>query len=271
MKKAFPIYEQWGIEGVMVDFIERDDQEMINFVHELLELAAAHHLTVTLHNVYKPTGLRRTYPNLMTVESVFNAEYNKWDARGSTPEHQLMIPFVRMLAGPVDYHSGSFHNVTQAQFKTQNIAPMTIGTRARELARYVVYEGYLPMVADYPADYRNQPGLKFLSEVPTSWDETRVLNASVGKYITIARRHGKQWYAGTMTDSSPRELFLPLRFLGGEKYVAEIYCDDPAAPEHPEKVVIQQQEVTNADTIKITLLQAGGHVVRLTSAHDAAG
>ncbi len=264
MRKAFPIYEQWGIEGVMVDFIERDDQEMINFLHDLVQLAAKHHLTVTLHNVSKPTGLRRTYPNLMTIESVFNAEYNKWDARGSTPEHQLMIAFVRMLAGPVDYHSGSFHNVTERAYKPQNVAPMTIGTRARELARYVVYEGYLPMAADYPADYRGQPGLEFLSQVPTFWDETKVLNSSIAEYITVARRHGAQWYAGTITDSSPRELFVPLHFIGSGQFIAEIYRDDPAAPEQPEKLLIERHDVTAADTLPIALAPAGGHVIRLT-------
>ena len=264
MKTAFPVYEQWGIEGVMVDFIERDDQEMVNFLHELLQLAAKHHLTVTLHNVSKPTGLRRTYPNLMTIESVFNEEYNKWHPQGSTPEHELTVPFVRMLAGPVDYHSGSFHNVTRQAFKPRNVAPITIGTRVRELARYVVYEGYLPMVVDYPAAYRHQPGLEFLVHTPTSWDETRVVDGQVRKYITIARRHGALWYVGSMTDGNARELSIPLSFLGAGRFVAEIYCDDLTAPDQPERLISLQREVTSSDTIQAALAPAGGHVIRLS-------
>jgi len=248
----------------MVDFFDRDDQETVNFIHDLVQLAAKHHLTVTLHNVYKPTGLRRMYPNLLTVEAAYNLELNKWDARGSTPEHELMIPFVRMLAGPVDYHSGSFRNVTEQEFKPRNVGPVTIGTRARQLARYVVYESYLPMIADSPSAYRGQQGLDFLVQVPTSWDETKVLSGAVGKYITIARRRGTQWYIGSMTDSSARRIPILLNFIGPGKFIAEVYADDPAAPHQPAKLVQRQFKVTSADTIDAVLAPAGGHAVRLT-------
>ncbi len=264
MQTAFPLYEKWGIEGVMVDFVERDDQEMINFIHDLVALAAKHHLTVTLHNISKPTGLSRTYPNLLTLESVYNLEYDKWDPVGSTPEHELIVPFTRMLAGPLDYHSGSFRNVTQQQFKPQNVAPVTIGSRARQIARYVVYEDYLPMVADYPAAYRGQPGLEFMTQIPTVWDETKVLNGEVGKYITIARRYGKQWYVGAMTDSSARNLAIPLRFLGSGHYTAEIYADDTVHADQPTHLLLRRQNVTAADTVAAALNPAGGYVLRLT-------
>ncbi len=264
MKTAFPIYEKWGIEGVMIDFFDRDDQETVKFIHDLMQLAAKHRLTVTLHNVYKPTGLRRTYPNLLAVEAVFNLEFNKWDARGSTPEHELIVPFVRMLAGPVDYHSGSFRNVTEKEFKPRNVAPVTIGTRARQLARYVVYEDYLPMIADSPSAYQGQQGLDFLVQVPTSWDETKVLNGSVGKHITVARRRGTQWYIGSMTDSSARKLSIPLNFIGAGKFIAEVYADDLEAPHQPSKLIQRQFKVASADTIHAPLAAAGGHVIRLT-------
>ncbi|MBA3714486.1 MAG: glycoside hydrolase family 97 protein [Pyrinomonadaceae bacterium] len=264
MKTAFPVYEKWGIEGVMVDFFDRDDQETVNLIHELVRLAAKHHLTVTLHNVYKPTGLRRTYPNLLTTEAVYNLEFNKWDRRGSTPEHELIVPFVRMLAGPLDYHSGSFRNVTEQEFTPRNVAPITIGTRARQLARYVVYEGYLPMIADSPSAYQGQQGLDFLVQVPTSWDETKVLNGSVGKHITVARRRGTQWYIGSMTDSTARKLSIPLSFIGPGEFIAEVYADDPDAPHQPAKLIRRQFKVTSADTIDAVLAVAGGHVVRLT-------
>lgn len=264
MKTAFPVYEQWGIEGVMVDFMDRDDQEMVRFYHELVALAAKHHLTVTLHGSYKPTGLRRTYPNLLTSEGVLNLEYDKWDRRGSDPEHELIVPFTRMLAGPLDYHSGSFRHVTEQEYKPRNIAPVTIGTRARQLARYVVYENYLPMIADYPAAYRDQPGLDFLVKTPASWDETRVLDGAVGQYLSIARRHGAEWYVGAMSDGSARELTIPLKFIGPGKFVAVVYADDPASPDQPSKLLLRQIEVTAADTLRAALAPAGGHVIRLT-------
>lgn len=273
MKTAFPIYEQWGIEGVMVDFFDRDDQETVVFIDELLELAAKHHLTVTLHNVYKPSGLSRTYPNLLAVEAAFNTEYNKWDARGSTPEHEMLIPFVRMLAGGVDFHSGSFRNVTVKQFFPRNIAPMTMGTRVRQMARYVVYEDALPMIADSPSVYRGQEdlGLDFIVKIPTTWDETRVLAGSVGRYITVARRRGREWYVGSMTDGSARQISVPLRFIGNGNFTAEIYSDDPAAPDQPTKLLRETMNVTSADTIHAGLASAGGHIIQLTPGRMAAG
>jgi alpha-glucosidase len=269
MKTAFPLYEKWGIEGVMVDFFEHDDQETVNFVRQLVALAARHHLTVTLHNIYKPTGLERTYPNLLSVEGVLNAEWNKWgdqNSRGSTPKHQLTVPFTRMLAGPMDFHSGGFRSVRPAEFRPRNVAPMVMGTRCHQLALYVVYENYLPMVADYPAAYRKQPGLDFLVQVPTFWDETRVLNAAVGEFITVARRRGKAWYVGTMAAGGARELSISLKFLGPGKYTAEVWADDRDALDQPSKLVFRQSEVTSADTIKAALAPSGGHILRLTPA-----
>lgn len=264
MQRAFPIYEQWGIEGVMVDFVERDDQDIVNFIHELLQLAGKHHLTVTLHNISKPTGMHRTYPNLLTIESVFNTEWNKWDPRGSTPEHELTVPFIRMLAGPLDYHCGSFHNVPRQKFAPRNLAPVTMGTRTHELARYVVYENYLPMVVDYPAAYRNQPGFEFLVQVPTTWDETRVLNGQIGSYLTIARRHETRWYIGSMAGNDEQTLNIPLHFIGAGNYLAEIWCDDLTDLDDAAKVLRHKREVTAADSLEAKLGPAGGHVICLT-------
>ena len=264
MRRAFPLYEKWGIEGVMVDFIERDDQEMVNFIRELVALAAKHHLTVTLHNICKPTGLERTYPNLLAYEGALNLEYNKWDPVGSTPDHEMMVACVRMLSGPVDYHHGSFGHVTQKEFKPRNVAPVTIGTRARQIARYLVYEDFLPMVADYPEAYRGQPGLDLLVRIPTVWDETRVLQGEVGKYLVIARRKGNEWYVGSMTDGSTRELSIPLSFLGRGDYIATIYSDDCAHPTKPALLLTRTVKAGAKDTITAKLARAGGHIVHLT-------
>lgn len=263
MEKAFPVYEEWGIEGVMCDFFDHDDQQTVAAVHRILALAMKHHLTVTLHNIYKPTGLHRTYPNLLAEEAVLNLEFNKW-SQGSTPEHEVTVPFTRMLAGPVDFHSGSFHNVFEADFKPQNVAPMTKGTRARELARYVVYENYLPMMADYPAAYRGQPGLQFVVEVPTSWDETRYISGDAGKYVVLARRKGAQWYVGCMTNSEARTLEIDLAFLGKGKFDAEIFSDDLRPPLSAKALQVVKREVSAQDKVEAAMATAGGFAMRLT-------
>jgi len=263
MHTAFPLYEKWGIEGVMIDLIDRDDQEVVNFINEMVALAAKHKLTVTIHNIYKPTGLRRTYPNLMAIEAVLNLEFNKWDKRASTPEHEVMVPFIRMLAGPLDYHHGGFRHVTEPKFKPQDVAPKVMGTRARTIARYVVYEDYLPMVADYPNAYRGEKGLEALVEIPETWDETKILAGKVGDYITIARRHGDTWYIGSMTDSRPRDLDIPLSFLSGGRWTARTYSDDVNSDSDPASMTIEESEVNTKGKLKIRMSPAGGHLAKL--------
>ena len=157
MDRAFPLYREWGVEGVMLDFMDRDDQVMVNFLRRALETAAANRLTVTLHGVSAPTGLERTYPNLLTNEGVLNLEYDKWDKQGVTPEHELTVPFTRMLAGPLDFHQGSLRGVPVEEFRPRNEAPLVMGTPCRMLASYVVLQNHLPMVADYPSAYRGHP------------------------------------------------------------------------------------------------------------------
>ena len=163
MDRAFPLYRAWGVEGVMLDFMDRDDQEMVRFLRRAVETAAANRLTVTLHGVSAPTGLERTYPNLLTHEGVLNLEYDKWDEQGVTPEHELTVPFTRMLAGPLDFHQGSLRGVPAMEFRARNEAPLVIGTPCRMLASYVVYQNHLAMVADYPSAYRGHPLLPVLA------------------------------------------------------------------------------------------------------------
>jgi alpha-glucosidase len=260
MDRAFPLYRSWGIEGVMIDFMDRDDQEMVNFCRNLLRKAAENRLTVTFHGSPKPTGLERTYPNLLTSEGVLNLEYNKWDEVGCPPEHEVTVPFTRMLAGPLDFHQGSFRSVSVEKFKPRNMAPFVMGTPSRTLAGYVVYQNHLPMVADYPEAYRGHPGLKMLANIPTRWDDTKVLSGSVGEHIVIARRHGSVWYVGAMNDRRQRALEAPLLFLGPGRYRAEIYADDQAN----RGLSRRTEELTELDVLKIRLESAGGYVARLT-------
>jgi alpha-glucosidase len=263
--EAFQKYEELGIEGVMVDFMERDDQEMVRFYHEMAAKAAKHHLTVTLHGAYKPTGMERTWPNVLSYEAVLNQEYNKWQppgVHGTPPEHNVNVAFTRMLAGPLDYHQGGMRNVFTRDYQWRDLAPPVQGTRAHQLAMYVVYQNHLSMIADSPSAYRGQPGLDFIVRVPASWDETRVLQAEVGEFITVARRRGREWYVGSMTDDTPRQLSIPLNFLGPGKWTAEFWADDPAAGQAT-KLVIGRLTVTAKDHIDATLVSGGGHAIRL--------
>lgn len=263
MDEAFPKYREWGIEGVMIDFMDRDDQEMVNWQRRLIQKAAENRLTVTLHGVAPPTGLERTYPHLLNHEGVLNLEYNKWDKIACTPEHQVTIPFTRMLAGPLDFHQGSFRSVPVEKFKPRYKAPLVMGTPGRTLASYVVYQNHLPMVADYPSAYRGHPGLSMLAQIPTSWDETKALSGVVGEYIVIARQNGADWYIGAMNDRRPRTLDVPLRFLGQGRFHAEIYADGSQEDNAPH-LVRRTEEVAAQDTLKVRLTSAGGYLARLT-------
>ncbi len=262
MAVAYPYYRKLGIEGVMVDFFDRDDQETVNLVQRVVQTAADNRLTVTLHNLYKPTGLQRTYPNLLTFEAARNLEYDKWDPVGITPEHEMNVAFVRALAGPIDFHAGSFRNVLAKDFKPVDKAPVTIGTRARQLARYVVFEDALNMVADSPAVYEASPaGLTFLVQVPTTWDETRVLAGEVGRYLVVARRKGRVWYVGGMTDSSRRSLKFPLSFLAKGRYRYELWSDAPGVPTN---LAFLKGEADRTRAFSLDMRPAGGFALRLT-------
>ncbi len=261
MARVFPLYREWGIEGVMIDFMDRDDQEMVNFQRELLQLAADHRLTVAFHGVAAPTGLERTFPNLLNSEAVRNLEYDKWDEDGVTPEHDVTVPLTRMLAGPLDYHQGSLRGVPLAQFEPRVAAPLVIGTPARMLASYVVLQNHLPMMADYPSAYRRHPLTRLIAAIPATWDDTRALTAEVGKEVVIARRSGNDWWVGAMTDRHAREVRVPLSVLPPGLFRAEIYQDDVAA-EHGFK--LETRAVIPPDELRLSLAAAGGALVRLT-------
>ena len=259
---AFALFEKWGLQGMMVDFMDRDDQEMVNIQTEMLEKAAKHKLHIQFHGAYKPTGLHRTYPNEFTREGTLNYEVNKWDKR-ITPDHDLDIAFTRMLAGSTDYHLGGFRAVRDSLFKVQYTRPLMLGTRCHMLAMYVVLENYLQMVCDYPAAYEGQDGFDFIKKIPTTWDETKVVDAKIGEYITISRRNGNDWYVGAINDHSARTITVPLNFLANGDYTAEIYQDIEDADADPNQLKKETRVVTKQDLIKIKLAPGGGMVMHL--------
>jgi alpha-glucosidase len=262
MDEAFPLFERWGVAGVKIDFMDRDDQQMVDFYRRVARSAAEHHLMIDFHGAYKPDGLRRTYPNVMTREGVLGLEYNKWSAR-DTVDHRVMIAFTRMLAGPMDYTPGGFRNATPAQFVPRNDRPMVMGTRAQQLALYVVYESPFMMVSDYPGAYDGQPELAFLRAVPVTWDDTRVLNARVGDAITVARRHGADWYVGSIAGSHGAALAIPMAFLPEGTFTADIYSDAADAATAPTHTMIEHRRVTRATVLETTLIPGGGQAIRI--------
>ncbi len=261
MEEAFAWYEKLGIKGVKVDFMDRDDQQMVAFYHRLLASAARHRLLVNLHGAYRPTGLNRTWPNYLTQEGVLGAEYNKWSRR-ITATHNLTLPFTRMLLGPMDYTPGGFRNVRRQDFEPRHLGPMVMTTRAQQLAMYVVYESPFAVVADSPDVYIDAAGTDFLKQVPVTWDETRVLSAEIGEYVVIARRSGRDWYVGAMTNEQARSVPVPLEFLPAGAFEATLYQDG----DEPTALRREMRRVDAKQALTLALAASGGAVVRLTPA-----
>jgi alpha-glucosidase len=259
---AFALFEKWGLKGMMVDFMDRDDQEMTNIKEEILIKAAKHKLHIQFHGAEKPTGLSRTYPNEFTREGTLNYEVNKWDKR-VTPDHDLNIIFTRMLAGPADYHLGGFRAVPDSLFKVQYTRPLMLGTRCHMLAMYVVLENPQGMVCDYPAAYEGQPGFDFLKQVPTVWDETKVLDAKVGEYIIVARRKDNAWYIGSINNSTAKEISISFDFLDQGEYLADVYTDAEDAGRHPDHLVKQSRAIKNTDKISLRMSAGGGMAMQI--------
>jgi len=262
MDEAMALYEKWGAAGIKVDYMNRDDQEMVGYYERVVRKAAEHRLTVDFHGAYKPTGLRRPYPNLLTREGVMGLEYSKWSER-VTPEYDVTIPFTRMLAGPMDFTPGAFRNAVRGKFKPLDVAPMSQGTRAHQLAMYVVYESPLVMVSDYPEAYEGQPGIAFIENVPVVWDETKVIGGRPAEFVAIARRSGRDWYLGAMTNWDARDLEVPLDLLGPGDYEAKIFADGPIAESDGTSLTVTTTRVASGDKLIFRLAPGGGAAVIL--------
>ena len=263
MDRAFPLYESWGVAGVKIDYMNRDDQDMVDFYEKTVRKAAEHHLIVNYHGAYKPTGIRRTFPNLITREGLLGMEHSKWSDH-CNPEHELLIPFTRMLAGPMDFTPGCFRPKSEKTFNHRVQPPEVQGTLCHQLAMYVVYESPLQMCVDYPAAYRAQNGVSFLESVPTVWDTSLVLDGQVGDYIIMIRRQAGTWYVGAMTDWTARTLQIPLHFLGDGNFQADTYADMMEPHHDPAGMWTQSISVMSADTLHAHLGPGGGFTARIT-------
>jgi len=258
MTAALDQFARWGAAGIKVDFMQRSDQWMVNWYERVAREAAARRLLVDFHGSFKPSGLQRTWPNVLTFEGVKGLENNKWSDK-QTPEHDVTLPFIRMFAGPVDYTPGAMSNAHRKDFVASFDRPMSQGTRAHQLAMYMIYESPLQMLADSPSQYRANPSsLEFIRQVPVEWDESRVLHAQLGRYVAMARRRGDTWYVGAMTGADGRDLELDLSFLGDGNYQVDSMEDGPNAGVFATDVQKGSASVTRSSRLTMHLAPGGG-------------
>ncbi len=260
LTEALDQFEQWGIKGIKIDFMQRDDQWMVNFYEKIARECAKRKLLVDYHGAYKPSGLNRAYPNVISFEGVKGLENTKW-SNLPDPELNVTLPFIRMVAGPMDFTPGAMLNATKENFNPVFTQPMSPGTRCHQLGMYVVFESPLQMLADNPSNYYREPVcMEFLEAVPSVWDDTKVLDAKVSDYILIARRSGSTWFVGAMTDWDARELDLDLSFLGDGNYSMQIWKDGVNADKHASDFTKEELQVTNSSKLQISLAPGGGWV-----------
>ena len=268
LEDALTMFNRLGVKVIMTDFMDRDDQRMMNFYNRIADATARHQIMVMFHGAFKNAGFERTYPHAITREAILGSEYNIWSDKAS-PEHDLLIPFIRMVSGPMDYEPGSLVNANKRTFKGSPDLVMSQGTRVHQLAMFVAYESPLQMFSGNPSDALVEPDyMTFLSSLPTTWDETRVVDAKLGDYLVIARKKGHDWYLAAMTDWTARELEAELSFLGTGSFRA-LSCEDGInAVQYPGDYQMADQLVDSSKTIKIKMAPGGGYVVKLISVND---
>ena len=258
-EEAMSRFERWGVKGIKIDFMQRDDQWMVEWYYKTAEQAARHKLLVMYHGCYHPTGLQRTFPNVMTFEAVKGLENMKWSELPD-PEHNATLPFTRMVQGPMDYTPGGMDNVHAREFKIRYHTPQTIGTRAHQLALYVIFESPLQMLADTPTAYEKEPvSMAFLEKVPSVWDQTRVIDGKIGEYIVTARRSAQEWYLGAITTEA-RTCDVALDFLEPDtEYEVTCWQDGPNVDVHARDVERKRFRVQQGDSLKIDMHTGGGY------------
>ena len=260
---ALDQYAKWGVKGIKVDFMQRDDQLVINFFHNVCREAAKRKMLVDFHGAQKQATMTRTWPNLISAEGVRGMEWSKWSA-DAEPKHNVTLPFTRMFLGPMDYTPGAMRNATKSTFAAIHSQPMALGTRCHQLAMYVVFESPLQMLSDSPSNYLREPeAMEFLAPVPTEWDETRALDGKIAEYVVVARRNGRDWYVGAMTDWTSRNLEVDLSFLPEGSFTMEAYQDGVNADRNASDYKKTTSQVTKASKIKIQLAPGGGWAARI--------
>jgi alpha-glucosidase len=263
MDKVFPLYSKMGVKGFKIDFVDRDDQKAVASLYEIAKKAADYHLLVDYHGVFKPTGLQKTYPNVIGFEGVKGLENYKW-AIEDQPRYVVSIPYLRMMAGPMDYTPGAMRNSNKANYRPINSNPMSQGTRCQQLAMYVVFEAPLQMLSDNPTIYmKEQECTDFITRVPTTFDATVALDGKVGEYVALARRKGDTWFVGSMSNWSARDMTLDFSFLGDGDYQAVVFKDginaDRDATDYKKEII----KISKDSKLNIHLAPGGGWAARI--------
>ena len=265
MEKVVKHYSDMGVKGFKVDFMDRDDQEIIDFLYRGAETCARYKMMVDYHGICKPTGLQRTYPNVINYEGVHGLENMKWAEKTyDMPLYDVTIPFVRMVAGPMDYTQGAMRNAIRKNYAPIYTEPMSQGTRCHQLATYVIFESPLNMLCDNPSNYNREPECtEFIANIPTVWEKTVALDGKVGEYVAIARLHGDNWYVGALTNWDAREVELDLSFLGDGNYKLELFKDginaDRAACDYKKEVI----PVPTDRKVKVKMAPGGGWAAKI--------
>lgn len=258
MEGILDTYRDWGVKGIKIDFMQMCDQNMVNFYEDIARECFERHLLVDYHGAFKPAGLQRKYPNAMTYEGVYGMEHDKC-SYDISPEHDLVLPFTRMVAGPMDYTPGATINATREDFRERWEHPMSQGTRAHQAAIFIAFESPLTMMCDSPSNYyRNPEYARFLASIPTVWDETVALEAKAGDYLLMARRNGDVWYVAGLNDWTGRELQAILDFLGEGEYEAEIFSDGVNANRWAEDYRLERVKVRKGDALSVKMANGGG-------------
>jgi len=263
MIPALDQYAKWGIAGIKVDFMQRNDQKLLNYYYKLSNECAKRHMLVDFHGAQRGASLTRTWPNLISNEGVRGMEWSKWSAE-TEPLHNVTLPFTRMFLGPMDYTPGAMLNATRTTFAPIHSRPMALGTRCQQLAMYVVYESPLQMLSDSPSNYEREPeSLEFLRAVPTTWDETIPLDGKISEYVSVARRSGKDWYVGAMTNWDARDLEIDFSFLPAGNFTMDAYRDGVNADRMASDYKKTTSTVTKATKLKVHLAPGGGWAARI--------
>lgn len=257
-------FKSKGAVGIKVDFFARDDQDAVNLFHQIAQAALDRQLIVDFHGICKPIGLNRTYPNVLTSEGLIEFEMNgvtDWD----NPEHHTLLPFIRMVSGPMDYLPGTLNNAQKHEFYKNGDRPVGLGSRSHSMALNVLFESPITMLPDSPSDYlENEECTSFLSQIPVVWDETRVIDAKIGEYIILARRSGMDWYLAAITNWNSRELVVSLDFLEKGKYVLDCFMDGKNTEARAIDYVHKSQDVDANTIMNLSLSKGGGWVGRLS-------
>ena len=265
-EKILQLYSSWGAVGIKTDFMQRSDQYVVESYEKIAEIAANYKLLVDYHGAFKPAGVERMWPNIINYEGVKGNENNKWSS-AITPEHNVTLPFIRMAAGPLDFTPGAMINMNKVDYETggPNYAafwtrPMSFGTRAHQVAMYVVFEAPIQMLCESPTIYyKEQETVDFITQIPTIWDETVVLEGAVSDYIIVARRKGDNWYLGAMTDWTARDFELDFSFLGEGEFEMKSLRDGINAHRNAQDYKIETNSVNQNAKISIHLSGGGGY------------